>query len=145
MLFRSKSQYGQTGKRGTYMLVCGTTLKAAFTTLVGYQPTVNNYTAILQSSRGQGTKWQDTIESFTGDFGTYDLVLSNWLGFASGTADVRRGYAIDTSMLELKFNKQWSYKSLPDLDGGPRGVISAIFGLCVKSPLGLAKFAATSD
>lgn len=139
-----KSQYSQTGKRGTYMLVCGTTLKAAFTSLVGYQPTVSNYTAILQSNRGQGTKWQDTIESFTGDFGTYDLVLSNWLGFSAGSANVFRGYALDMSMLELKFNKQWAYKSLPDLDGGPRGVISAIFGLCVKNPLGLAKFAASS-
>jgi hypothetical protein len=140
-----KSQYAQTGKRGTYMLVCGTSLKARFTEMVGYQPTVASNTAILQTNRGTGTKWQDTIESFTGDFGTYDLVLSNWLGFSAGAADARRGYAIDPSMLELKFNKQWAYKALPDLDGGPRGVISAIFGLAVKNPLGLAKFAATAD
>ncbi len=142
-----KSQYGQTGKRMTYMLVCGTSLKARFTAMVGYQPTVSNFTAILRSTRGTETKYQDNIESFTGDFGTYDLVLSNWLNWNNTTkvADARRGYALDMSMLELRMNKDWKYKTLPDLDGGPRGVISAIFGLCVKNPLGLAKFAASAD
>lgn len=139
-----KSQYSQTGKNATYMLVCGTTLKAAFTSIVGYQANKDNYTAILRSERGSETKWKDTIESFTGDFGTYDLALSNWLGWTT-SADVRRGYALDMSMLELRYNKQWQYKPLQDQDGGPRGVIKAIFGLCVKNPLGLAKFAATSD
>jgi len=140
-----KSQYAQTGKRNTFMLVCGTSLKARFTAMVGYQPTVNNYTAILRTNRGDENRYVDNIESFTGDFGTYDLVLSNWLNVSAGVADARRGYAIDTMMTELRFNKQWQYKALPDLDGGPRGVISAIFGLVVKNPLGLAKFAATAD
>ena len=142
-----KSQYTQTGKRQSYMFLCGTSLKARFTTMVGYQPTVSNFTAILRSNRGDATKYQDNIETLEGDFGTYDLVLSNWLGYNNGTqaADARRGYALDMSMLELRFNKQWSYKALPDLDGGPRGVIKAIFGLCVKNPKGLAKFAASAD
>lgn len=142
-----KSQYAQTGKRQTFMLVCGTSLKARFTAMVGYQPTVSNFTAVLRTDRSNGKAYQDTIESFTGDFGTYDLVLSNWLGFNNTTkaADARRGYALDMSMLELRYNKQWQYKALPDLDGGPRGVIKAIFGLCVKNPKGLAKFAATAD
>ena len=142
-----KSQYGQTGKRMTCMLVCGTSLKARFTEMVGYQPTVSNFTAILRSTRGDEMKYVDNIESFTGDFGTYDLVLSNWLNWNNSTkaADARRGYALDMSMLELRMNKNWEYKALPDLDGGPRGVIKAIFGLAVKNPLGLAKFAATAD
>jgi hypothetical protein len=142
-----KSQYAQTGSRKTYMLVCGTSLKARFTAMVGYQPTVSNFTAILRSNRGTETAYQDNIESFTGDFGTYDLVLSNWLNWNNSTqvADARRGYALDMSMLELRMNKDWQYKALPDLDGGPRGVIKAIFGLCVRNPLGLAKFAASAD
>lgn len=140
------SQYAQTGKRMTHMFVCGTTLKSAFTTLVGYQPTVSNFTAVLRTNRGEGKAYADTIESFEGDFGRYDLVLSNWLGFNNTTkaANAYRGYALDMDMLELRFNKQWQYKALPDLDGGPRGVIKAIFGLCVKNPKGLAKFAASS-
>jgi len=142
-----KSQYSQTGKRQTYMLLCGTSLKARVTTMVGYQPTVANFTAILRSNRGDSMKYQENIESLEGDFGTYDLVLSNWLNYNNSTkvADARRGYALDMTMMELRMNKQWSYKALPDLDGGPRGVISAIFGLCVKNPKGLAKFAATAD
>lgn len=142
------SQYAQTGKKMTYALVCGTKLKARFTEMVGYQPTVANHTAVLRTNRdSKGKAYQDTIESFEGDFGTYDLVLSNWLGFNNGTkvSDARRGYALDPGMLEVRFNHQWSYKALPDLDGGPRGVIKAILGLVVKNPLGLAAFKATAD
>lgn len=142
-----KSQYEQTGSRKTYSFVCGTTLKSAFTTLVGYQPTVSNFTAVLQTSRSDNAPaYRDTIESFTGDFGTYDLILSNLLGFNNSTkaANTFRGYALDMSMLELRYNKKWNFRALPDMGGGPRGIISAIFGLCVKNPKGLAKFAASS-
>ena len=47
-------------------------------------------------------------------------------------------------MLELRYQQDVKFEPLPDLGGGPRGVLSAILGLCVKNPLGLAKFAATS-
>lgn len=143
-----KSQYAQTGKKQTYALLCGTSLKARFTEMVGYQPTVANFTAVLRTERSsEGTAYQDTIESFTGDFGTYDLILSNWLAFNNSTkvSDARRGYALDPKMLELRFNKQWMYRALPDLGGGPRGLIETILGLVVKNPLGLAKFAAVAD
>jgi hypothetical protein len=140
------SQYAQSGAENTYMLLCGTSLKTQFTKMVGYIPDLASNTAIKRTSRGDEGKWMDNIQSFTGDFGTYELVLSNWLGWNYSTSvnSVYRGYALDMDMLELRYQQDIKFEPLPDLGGGPRGVLSCILGLCVKNPLGLAKFAATS-
>ena len=141
-----ESQYQQTGKVQSYLMVVGTTLKKTITNIVGYQPTVSNYTAILRSNRGDEGSWANNIQTFTGDFGTYDIVVSNWLGWSdsTSTASVYRGYAVDPMNLELRMNKPWNFRELEDQGGGRRGLIECIFGLMVKNPLGLAKFAATS-
>ena len=141
-----QSQYGQTGSENTYMLLCGTSLKSQFTKMVGYIPDLASNTAIKRTSRGDEGKWMDNIQSFTGDFGTYELMLSNWLGWNYSTSanSTFRGYALDMDMLELRYQQDIKFEPLPDLGGGPRGVISTILGLCVKNPLGLAKFSATS-
>jgi len=141
-----ESQYGVVGSAKSHMLVVGSTLKKTITTAVGYQPTVSNFTAILRSNRGDEGAWENNIQSFTGDFGTYDIVLSNWLGFNNSTkaVDARRGYALDMDMLELRMNKPWKSTELPDLGGGRRGIVEVIFGLAVKNPKGLAAFKATS-
>jgi hypothetical protein len=139
-----ESQYLQTGKVQSYMLVVGSTLKKTITNAVGYQPTVANQTAILRSNRGDEGSWSNNIQSFTGDFGTYDLVVSNWLGYSAGTSNVYRGYAFDPMNLELRMNKPWNFRELEDQGGGRRGIIECIFGFMVKNPLGLAKFAASS-
>lgn len=142
-----QSQADQVGSEMTYALVCGTSLKKTFTNMVGYVATVSNFTAITRTQRGDETAWTNNIQSFTGDFGTYDLILSRWLNFNNATkvSDPRRGYALDTDMLSLDFNQPWKFQELPDLGGGRRGLIDVIMMLCVKNPLGLAKFAATND
>jgi hypothetical protein len=142
-----QSQADETGSEMTYALVCGTSLKKTFTNMVGYVATVSNFTAITRTDRGTETAWTNNIQSFTGDFGTYDLILSRWLNYNNTTkvADARRGYALDTDMLSLDFNQPWRFQELPDMGGGRRGLIDVIMMLCVKNPLGLAKFAATQD
>lgn len=142
-----QSQADETGSEMTYALVCGTSLKKTFTNMVGYVATVSNFTAITRTDRGSETAWTNNIQSFTGDFGTYDLILSRWLNYNNTTkvADARRGYALDTDMLSLDFNQPWRFQELPDMGGGRRGLIDVIMMLCVKNPLGLAKFAATAD
>ena len=142
-----ESQSNQTGAEMTYALVCGTKLKKTFTSMVGYVATVSNYTAITRTERGTETSWTNNIQSFTGDFGTYDLILDRWLNWNNTTkvADSRRGYALDSDMLSLDFNQPWKFEELPNPGGGRRGIIDVIMMLCVKNPLGLAKFAATAD
>ena len=141
-----ESQYQQVGEEKTYMLVSGTSLKKRFTRLTGYQVDLAQHTQIKRTSAGEAGSFADRVQSYTSDFGTYDLVLSNWLGWNYSTSanSTFRGYALDMDMLELRYQQDVMFEPLPDLGGGPRGVISAIVGLCVKNPLGLAKFAATS-
>jgi hypothetical protein len=141
-----ESQYRQTGNARSYMLVVGTTLKKTITNVVGYQPTVANQTAILRSNRGDEGAWSNNIQTFTGDFGTYDIVLSNWLGWnnSTKTENVYRGYALDPMMLELRMNTPWKFTELENQGGGKRGMLEVIMGLMCKNPLGLAKFAASS-
>jgi hypothetical protein len=141
-----ESQYSVTGSSQSYLLVVGATLKKTITNAVGYQPTVANQTAILRTNKGSEGAWSNNVQTFTGDFGTYDIVLSNWLGFNNSTKAVNayRGYALDTSMLELRMHQPWSFDELPDMGGGRRGLLKCVFGLMVKNPKGLAKFAATS-
>ena len=141
-----ESQYQQCGEEKTYMLICGTSLKKRFTQLAGYPVDLASHTQIKRTSMGDAGSFADRVQSWTGDFGTYDLVLSNWLGwnFSTSVNSTFRGYALDMDMLELRWQQDLKYEPLPDLGGGPRGIISAICGLCVKNPLGLAKFNATS-
>lgn len=141
-----QSQYNQTGEVKTYSFFVGQTLKAAITNLVGYQPTVSGQTAILKTELASDSAWKHNIQSFTGDFGTYDVILSNWLGWnnTNKTPNLFRGYALDMDMLELRMNMPWKFTEYPDQGGGRRGSVDVIIGLMVKNPLGLAKFAASS-
>jgi hypothetical protein len=142
-----QSQYQQTGKVQSYMWAVGPSLKKRITDLVGYQPTVANYTALLRTNVGDQGAWEHNIQSFTGDFGTYDIAIDNWLGYNNTTkvADARRGYVLDPQMLSLRMHKPWNTRELPDMGGGRRGLIEVVMGLQVKNPLGLAKFASTAD
>lgn len=141
-----ESQYQQVGKENTYMLICGTSLKKQFTTMVGYQPASGSDTAIKRTERGDEGSWVDNIQIFSGDFGSWELMLSSFLAwnYSTGANSTFRGYALDMEMLELRYQQPVKYDPLPDLGGGPRGVLSTIVGLCCKNPRGLAKFSATS-
>lgn len=142
-----ESMYGETGDDGSFMLVCGPALKKRFTKMVGYQPDVASNTAIKRTSRGDAGKWVDNIQVWEGDFGTLELVMSNFLGwnYSTRVKDSRRGYVLDHNMLELRYQQPVKFDPLPNLGGGPRGLISTILGLLVKNPKGMAKFAATAD
>jgi hypothetical protein len=141
-----ESQYGAVGAAQEYMLVVGTTLKKTITSVSGYQPTVGGQTAILRTETGSSSRWDNNVVSFSGDFGSYDIVLSNYLAWNNTTkvADARRGYALDMDMVELRMHNPWQKMDLPDLGGGKRALLRVIAGLCVKNPKGLAAFKATA-
>lgn len=142
-----ESVWTKTGKIGSYMMPCGSKLKRAFTGFSQYVPDKASNTAIRTFEEGSSRKLTATIDVYEGDFGTIELHPCNWLAYdASGatSATTRRGYLLDMALLELRFGRMPRTKELEDKGGGPRGIVDAIFGLCVKSPLGLGKFAATS-
>lgn len=139
-----ESVYNETGKRGTYVMPCGTKLKRAFTGFSLYVPDKASHLAVRRHNAQESMKIESTISVFEGDFGTINLIPSLFLAVGTADAPSRRGYLLTTDMLELRYLRTPGGKELEDQGGGPRGYVDAIFALCVKNPLGLGKFAATS-
>lgn len=141
-----ESIWDETGKIGSYMLPCGSKLKRAFTGFANYVPdkASNGTIRTFESGGADRKKLVNTIDVYEGDFGTVELHPSHFLANGTTDAPTRRGYVLDMSLVEVKYNRTPRFKPLEDQGGGPRGIIDAIICLCVHNPLGLGKFAATS-
>ena len=143
-----QSVYEQTGNdMARYTLVAGPALRAAVTQLqrsagagAGNPYTVN------QDAKSH--KIDLKVSEYQGDYGRIFVVPSLYNGRTSGGSLTNqakaRGYLIDPDMIKLLYMALPNQKQLEDQGAGPRGFISVILTLCVKSPLGLGKFAATS-
>jgi hypothetical protein len=147
-LFRGvlASVFIQRGKTQTLTLLCGTDLKAAITNFTQFKGADSNTYGTIRaySNELDGKRIVTSITVYEGDFNTVNLVPSLLLAVGTSNAPTRRGYLIDWDLLELDWNKMPQVNTLPDLDGGPRKVVKAIYCLKCLNPLGFGKFAATS-
>jgi hypothetical protein len=128
-----------------YMLLCGSTLRRRVTfmtrisTTTGSTNSANRVRTFTQSAKESTVT--NTTTMFDGDFGSFSVVPSSWIGMTTGSATVDddRGYLLDMSKISLRYNQRPTSRELPDLGGGPRRLIEAIAGLeCV--PKGMGKF-----
>ncbi len=143
-----QSIYEESGNdMARYTLVAGPSLRSAVTNLsraagVGAG---NPYT-VNQDAKSHQIDLK--VSEYQGDYGRIFVVPSLFNGRTSGgaiTAQSRaRGYLIDPDLIDLLYMKLPEQRELEDQGAGPRGFIRAILTLCVKSPLGLGKFNATS-
>lgn len=142
------SVWDYTGQDKTYTLLCGKTLRQRFSAFTTLQAGSTNVMAAIRTmtQSAEERKLTNTIDILEGDFGTIEIVPSHWLARDNGTAAVRgaRGYLLDFDLIEILYHTTPRRKALPDLGGGPRELVYAIAALCVKNPLGLGKFAASS-
>jgi len=151
------SIYGVTGTVQTYDLLCGTTLKRAFTNLTQAGSTTTGATNVYtqQSVRTFNqelgdTVYRNSIGIFEGDFGTLNLVPDNFIGTTTTSSGANlvvqptKGYVLDWDLVAVRYGMMPVVKDLPDSGGGPMKVINAFAGLVVKNPSGLGKFVATS-
>jgi len=141
-----KSVYTERGKNQDLTLLCGTALKEVFT---GFTAVTSGAANVFSTTRAYQANLNDrkivsNVLVYEGDFNTVKLVPSLLLAVGTSNAPTRRGYLLDMDMLELCWSKMPQLKKLPDLDGGPRCLVKAIFALKVLNPLALGKFAATS-
>lgn len=142
-----ESIWGETGTRQRMVFLVGSGLKKRITTFQQYDPGVSSSIAAVRTFNhsAESKKITASVEFYAGDFGELEIVLSNWLASGTSNAPTRRGYILDMDTLQLRFKQRPAHMEIPDDGGGPRGVVDAIFGLCVKNPLGLGKFHATAD
>ena len=141
-----QSVYEQRGRAQDLVLLAGTDLKKTITGFTQYDSGAANVMAAVKSYNTQAKDRAiiSNVTLYEGDFNRVQIHPSLLLASGVTDAPTRRGYVLDMDTLEINWNKLPQVNRLPDLDGGPRAVVKAIYALTVKSPLGLGKFNATS-
>ena len=142
-----QSVYQQTGKSKTFTLLCGPTLKRRFTEMTQVQFGTSNPAAVIRTFNADlsENKLEYKVDVFSGDFGEIMLVPSLYIRTdVSDAASLRSGFLLDMDGIHLRYNRRPRYTPLPDLGGGPRGVIDTIAALQVDNPLTHGKIATAS-
>lgn len=133
-----QSRFEQVGVSDKLVLFCGTEVRNAINDFSRYSPNKTGYTAV---SRFDGSlesgKVGGTVDIYEGDFGTVEVVTDLFVPTS------KTGYIIDLNFVELRTHTAPNFKPLPDLGGGPRGIIQAIVGLAVTNPLAHGKISAS--
>jgi len=142
------SVYEQTGSDMARMsLVAGPALRSAVTNL---QRAVgggagNPYT-VNQDAKSHQIDFK--VSEYIGDYGRIFVIPTLRNGRTSGGALTNqakaRGYLLDPSMIDLLYMSAPEMKDLDDQGAGERGYAETLLTLCVKSPLAIGKFSATS-
>ena len=142
-----QSVYEQTGKSKTFTLLCGPTLKRRFTEMTQVQFGTTNTAAVVRTYNADlsDNKISYKVDVFSGDFGEIMLVPSLYIRTdVSAAASLRSGFLVDMDGVHIRYNRRPRYTPLPDLGGGPRGVIDTIAALQVDNPLTHGKIATAS-
>ena len=142
-----QSVYEQTGKSKTFTLLCGPTLKRRFTEMTQVQFGTTNTAAVVRTYNADlsDNKIEYKVDVFSGDFGEIMLVPSLYIRTdVSAAASLRSGFLLDMDGIHLRYNRRPRYTPLPDLGGGPRGIIDTIAALQVDNPLTHGKIATAS-
>ena len=139
--------YGATGVFRDYDLICGTTLKRAFTSLtqpVSSGSNANVYSAIRTFNADiSDSTYKSSVDIFDGDFGRLALHPTTFIGNKTANALVAsayKGYVLPMDMCEIRYAKMPEVQELPNNGGGPTRIVQAIAGLVVKNPLGFGMF-----
>jgi hypothetical protein len=136
------SVFNQTGRQGEFVGLVSANLKMAFTSFSLFQPQSTTSMPVRRIASEEG-EIRASIDVYHGDFGRVTLHPTLFNGYPAnypiGAPDIWRGYFLDMDKLALRFNRRPRFVPLPDLGGGPRGIVDAIFGLQVNNPLGHAK------
>lgn len=145
-----KSVYGVRRSAMNMKFVVGEDLKTHISDMVVYTPTQSDFTTVRMFDNAADGTLKRKVNFLDTDMGTIEVHLSPNLGIARNatndertTASKRRGYLLHDDGVELKFTDKIATHDLPDLGGGPRGIVRTIF--TVKShPKVLGKVAPTS-
>jgi hypothetical protein len=137
-----QSLWTSSGKIKTYQALVGGNVKRQFTDFTNTQKgTANVLGSIRTYAQENKRAIVNSIDSFTGDFGTLELVPSQWLTKFTAYGNYR-GYIMDMNRVDVVWMQGPKVQELEDQGGGPRFMVDAIVGLRVYMPkeLGAMKF-----
>jgi hypothetical protein len=133
-----KSIWDQTGENNkSFTGICGSSVKNTLSQMSLYRPAAadgGTKTVYIQSNRDAAdatlTSGVDVIDT---DFGKITLHLDSFIRSDSTTAGPLTMYLFNMDNIEIKYASQPSFRELPDLGGGPRGLVEAVATLCSYS------------
>lgn len=137
--------YTQTGQYRDFDLLCGSTLKRAFTNLA-YTTTQGTGTAPMTAIRtlnreSDSQNYISSVDVFEGDFGKLRLHPSHFLRVNNGVGNTFGGYVIPFDQVEIRYGGNVAgVRALPNAGGGEARLIEAVAGLCVYNPLAFGVF-----
>ncbi len=130
------ARWNQTKKKGSLIGIVGSAVKDAVSDFSRYQTNRTSNTAVRFYSQIPEKKTvTTTVDVYEGDYGDVEFFLSAFLPNTS------RGYIIDPDYLELRTLRPPGFKPIPDLGGGPRGIIDTIAALAVLNAQAHVKIA----
>lgn len=138
-----KSVFDNTGMNGDFVLFAGSTLRRAFTDFTRTSSGGSSSKPRAFNFDGNSKTVSSSTTVFEGDYGTIEVVSSNFIGndyTTGGNTGKNVGYLVDMNKVHLRSLKKPYVRSLPDLGGGPRILVRAINGLQVDNPIGLGAF-----
>lgn len=141
-----QTRYEQTGMAKELVLFAGTSVKNAITDFGRYQPNKASNTVVRQFEGTMKEKaFSMAIDIYEGDYGTVEVIPDLWVGATTGgnAANQKHAALVDMEFAEIRTHTAPYYRDLPDLGGGPRGIIEAIVSLCITNPLAHGKIAAS--
>lgn len=132
-----QTRWSNTGRSGDLIGIVGSSVKNAISDFTRYMPNVGTTKASVRfyNTNVAEKKVSTSVDIYSGDYGTIELFLS---AFVPNTS---RGYIIDPEYAELRTHTAPYFQQLPDLGGGPRGIVETILALVVTNPLAHAKIA----
>lgn len=145
-----QSIFNKRKAKGTYQLVCGTSLKEKFTDFRKTQNANSNTAArVITYNTTLSRTLENVVDVYVGDTGTLELVPSPWLAWTWGDTDASaygqiRGVVLDTESWEIRAKQRPELMDLTNNGAGPRFQVDAIWGLAAKNPPIGAKFQATA-
>lgn len=139
--------YDATGMTGDYLLLAGSTLRRRFTDMTRTGNSTNNNRVRSFNVDMSAKKITQTTTIYEGDYGTMEIVSSNFIGndyTTGGCTGSHLGYVLDMDKIHLRSLKTPGRESFDDQGGGPRIMIEAVAGLQVDNPIGLGAFKPSS-
>ena len=119
------------GVSSELVLICGTTVQRKFDDFENYIPDKASHTVTLRTCAcGDIEKTlKRGIRFYEGSFGTVEIEIDDFM------PNQKRGYLLDFDQLSmLPFGKMVTFNPLPDLGGGPRGLLKATMAYTPGDP-----------
>jgi hypothetical protein len=129
-----QTRWSNTGRAANLIMVTGSDIKNSVTDFSRFLPSRSANTSVrFYNTDATDKKVTSTVDFYDGDFGSLELHLSAFVPTTS------TAYILDPDYAEIRTHTAPYFQQLPDLGGGPRGIVETILALCVTGPKAHAK------